>query len=222
MDEWPESVQVDFCRPAKAALESVRFSTATLHEASGGRGALPSAIKPIRSDMRVFGPSLTVSSPPGDNLWLHHALTLARPGDVLVVDCSGSYEHGYWGEIMTIAAMERQIQGLVIDGCVRDSERISLLGFPVFARGLCIRGTTKDPRQPGAINHPIDIGDIRITAGDVVVGDSDGVVVIASSDLAEVGLASRMREENEATQMKRLRGGETTAELFGFDPGALV
>jgi 4-hydroxy-4-methyl-2-oxoglutarate aldolase len=130
------------------------FPTATLHEAAGKIGALPHAIKPVSNSFRLSGPALTVHSPGGDNLWLHRALYVAQPGDVLVVNVSGAYDHGYWGEIMSTAAKHRGLAGLVIDGCVRDGVLLETIGFPVFARGLCIRGTGKDFDARGWINAP--------------------------------------------------------------------
>src|SRR5262245_1505380 len=125
------------------------LSTATVHEASGGKGALASRIKPISAGMRLVGTAVPVKAAPGDNLVLHHAIYRAAPGDVLVVDAQGFTEAGAWGEIMTVAAIHRGLAGLVIDGGVRDADPIGALAFPVFASALCIKGTGK--RAPGTI-----------------------------------------------------------------------
>jgi 4-hydroxy-4-methyl-2-oxoglutarate aldolase len=196
--------------------EAARLGAATLHEASGQRGALPPAIKPISGTMRVAGPSFTVATPPGNNLWIHRALPAAAPGDVLVVVTSGHYEAGYWGDIMTIAALERGIAGLVIDGCVRDSEAIARLQFPVFARGLSIRGTGKDAAAPGGLRQPITLGDVTVQPGDLVVGDADGVVVISRANAADVVTKAKEREIREGEILERLRKGETTLEIYGW------
>ena len=191
--------------------------TATLHEAGRKIGALPSAIKPVASHFRFAGSALTVHSPPGDNLWLHRALDVSQPGDVLVVYCSGAYEHGYWGEIMSTMAQVRGLTGLVIDAFVRDGVLLGEIGFPVFARGLCIQGTGKDFGATGWINHPVTLGDVVVCAGDLVVGDSDGVVAIPASRAAEVVAAARAREADEAAILKRLQAGESTMAIYGFD-----
>lgn len=196
--------------------EAARLGAATLHEASGQRGALPSAIKPITSTMRVAGPAFPVATAPGNNLWLHRALPAAAPGDVLVVVTSGDYEAGYWGDIMTVAALEREIAGLVIDGCVRDSEAIARLHFPVFARGLSIRGTGKDAAAPGSLQQPITLGDATVHPGDLVVGDADGVVVISRANAADVVTKAKERERREGEILERLRKGETTLEIYGW------
>jgi len=209
-------------RPAAATLdarllESARgFSSATLHEAGGRRGALPSAIQPIDVRFKVCGPALTVHSPGGDNLWLHRALDLGRPGDVLVVDVSGSYEHGYWGEIMSTAARHRGLGGLVINGCVRDGALIAQIDFAVFARGLCIRGTSKDFGARGFINYPVLVGDVVVNAGDLIFGDGDGVVAVAAASVATVLDAARRRETEEAEILQRISAGESTLDIYGW------
>ena len=175
-------------RRAAATFERVERRT----RGRGARAAHRHAARGRRQDRRAAvgdqaggaglplsaGPALTVHSPGGDNLWLHRALDVAQPGDVLVVHVSGAHEHGYWGEIMTTMAKVRGLAGLVIDGCVRDGVLLEQIGFPVFARGLCIRGTGKDYGAIGWIGEPVLIGDVTVSAGDLVVGDGDGVVAV--------------------------------------------
>jgi 4-hydroxy-4-methyl-2-oxoglutarate aldolase len=202
---------------APALLDAARaLSSATLHEASGKHGALPSAIKPIHARSKLCGPALTVHCPGGDNLWLHRALDVAQAGDVLVVDVSGSYEHGYWGEIMSTAAHQRRLGGLVINGCVRDGVLISQIDFPVFARGLCIRGTGKDFGARGFINYPLLLGEVVVNAGDLIFGDGDGVVALNATNLATVIEAGRRREAEEAEILKRLASGESALDIYGW------
>jgi 4-hydroxy-4-methyl-2-oxoglutarate aldolase len=195
---------------------AARLPTATLHEAGKKIGALPSAIKPVAPGFRFAGSALTVHSPGGDNLWLHRALDVARPGDVMVVFAGGAYEHGYWGEIMTTMAKVRGLAGLVIDGCVRDGVLLGEIGFPVFARGLCIRGTGKDFGATGWVNHPITMGDVVVHPGDLVVGDFDGVVAIPQARAADVIEAAHRREANEAAILRRLEAGEGTLAVYGW------
>ncbi|NMM03999.1 4-carboxy-4-hydroxy-2-oxoadipate aldolase/oxaloacetate decarboxylase [Paraburkholderia sp. RP-4-7] len=205
-------------RPAAEAIEAARaFPSATLLEAANKLGALPSAIKPVSPAFRVCGPAVTVHSPPGDNLWLHRALVVAQPGDVLVVYTSDYYEAGYWGEVMSTAAKERGVAGLVIDGCVRDAELLARIGFPVFSRGLCIRGTTKDFAARGWINHPLRIGDVAVRPGDLVVGDADGVVVLAQESIDATLRAASEREDTEAEILARIAAGELTLDIYGWN-----
>ena len=196
---------------------AARLPTATLHEAARKIGALPWAIKPVAPRFGFAGSALTVHSPGGDNLWLHRALDVAQPGDVMVVFASGAHEHGYWGEIMTTMAKVRGLAGLVIDGCVRDGVLLDEIGFPVFARGLCIQGTGKDFDAIGWINHPITMGNVVVNAGDLVVGDVDGVVVIPQACAAEVIAAGEKRESDEAAILRRLEAGESTMAVYGWN-----
>ena len=196
---------------------AARLPTATLHEAAGKIGALPSAIKPVAPGFRFAGSALTVHSPGGDNLWLHRALDVAQAGDVMVVFAGGAHEHGYWGEIMTTMAKVRGLAGMVIDACVRDGVLLGEIGFPVFARGLCIQGTGKDFGAMGWINHPITMGNVVVDAGDLMVGDSDGVVAIPRARAAEVIAAAEKREAEEAAILRRLEAGEGTMTVYGWN-----
>lgn len=215
---WRGRVGPPFTRVSRETLAAAaRFGAATLHEAAGQRGALPSAIKPVGPDFRLCGPAVTVLSPPADNLWLHRAIYVAEPGDVLVIETGGHHESGYWGEIMSHAAIARGLGGVVIDGCARDGAELRALGLPVFARGLCIRGTAKDRQAIGAINHPIRIGDVVVSPGDLVLGDGDGVVVIPCKEAATVVAAAAAREQKEANIIKELAAGRSTLEIYGFD-----
>ncbi|HVS83687.1 MAG TPA: RraA family protein [Pyrinomonadaceae bacterium] len=204
-------------RPDPALIESAAaFSAATLHEAAGQQGALPSAIKPLASNLSICGPAFTVLSPPEDNLWLHRAIYAAQAGDVLIVDTGHAYEAGYWGEIMTHASIQRRLGGVVIDGCVRDGKCLEELGLPVFARGLCIQGTTKNKQAHGGLNCTIRIGKVSIEDGDLVVGDSDGVVVIPRQVIPEVLAKAKERKEKEALAIKDLSAGATTLDIYGL------
>lgn len=190
--------------------------SATVHEAGGRVGALPPAIKPMHPSMKLCGPAVTVHSPGGDNLWIHRALYVAKPGDVLVVYANEVHDYGYWGEIMSTAAQVRGLGGLVIAGGVRDIDLLERIGFPVFATGLCIRGTGKDHLARGWVNHPVLMGDITVHAGDLVLGDRDGVVVIGRERAAEVVQAAEQREAKEADVLKRIAAGERTLEVYNF------
>ena len=204
-------------RVEASVVETARtLPAATLHEAGGKIGALPPAIRPVAPGFRICGTAITVHSPGGDNLWLHRSLVLAQPGDVLVVYTSGIYEHGYWGEVMTTAAKVRGLAGLVIDAAVRDADLLEQIGFPVFSRGLSIRGTGKDYGAIGWINEPVLIGNVTVNAGDLIVGDRDGVVAIPRARAADVVEMAAKREADEATICKRIESGETTMQIYNF------
>lgn len=195
-----------------AALLS--HGTATLGEAWPAARLIDAPLRPLAPGMVVAGPALTVRCKPGDNLALHSAIAAARPGDVLVVDYGGSLASGPFGEIMALACQMRGIAGLIIDGAVRDSAQIATLGFPVFARGVNIRGTAKLDR--GEVGEPVSMGGVTIVRGDIILGDADAILVLAAENLPAALAAAEVRTEREAVMMDRLRLGETTLEILGL------
>lgn len=208
-------MQESFFDPSSPfALQFAQQSSATLHEAAGRIGALSSHIKPIALGMRISGPAFPLQLDPGDNLGLHEALYAAPRGSVLVIDAYDFLEAGPFGEIMAVAAQTRGIAGLVTTGSVRDRDAIAKLGFPVFSKGVCIKGTAKF--CPPRIGRTIHIDGIVIEPGDMVLGDNDGVVVIPRSQSERVLLSAIERERKEATIMERIRAGERTLDIYNF------
>ncbi|BFO57027.1 4-carboxy-4-hydroxy-2-oxoadipate aldolase/oxaloacetate decarboxylase [Acidovorax sacchari] len=196
-------------------LQALRdLGTATIYEAQGAKGAFDHGMKPIDPSLRIAGPALTVDARPADNLILHYAVQKARPGDVLVVDAKGFMEAGPWGDVLTLQAMKKGIVALVISGCVRDADLIIDLKFPVFCRGLSIKGTGKT--QPGKVNVPITIGDVVIRPGDIVVGDRDGLVLVLQEEVDMAIEKSNAREAREAGQREAIEQGVSTVELLGL------
>ncbi len=161
---------------ADVVAEAAQYASSILADVAGRRGALHGRIAPLAPTMKFAGPALTVEVHPGDNLMIHAALALAKPGDVIVVDGKGDLSSALMGEIMSQQAMALGVAAVVIDGAARDSEAIRALGFPMFAAGLNPNGPTKF--VPGRVNHPISIGGVSVSPGDLVVGDADGVTVI--------------------------------------------
>ncbi len=133
---------------------------------------------------RLIGPALTVRVYPGDNLMVHKALDVARPGDVVVVDAGGSRMNAALGSLISTKAQHRGIAGFVVDGYIRDLPEIVPLGLPVFARGTTPIGPLH--RGPGEINYPICCGGVVVNPGDVVVADSFGVVVVPRESAADI------------------------------------
>ena len=192
----------------------VSHGTATLGEAWPAARLMDAALRPLAPGMAMAGPALTVRCTPGDNLALHLAIAAARTGDVLVVDYGGSLDSGPFGEIMALACQMRGIVGMVIDGAVRDTAQIAGLGFPVFAKGINIRGTVKQDR--GQIGVPVTMGGVTIAPGDIVLADADAIVVLSAQDLPDALAAAEGRTAREAVMMQRLRQGETTLEILGL------
>lgn len=191
-----------------------QFSAATVYEAAGRVGAMTHEIRPIAPGMRLCGSAFTVCCQPADNLTLHVAIALARPGDVIVADVGECTEVGHWGEITTVAAQARGIAGLVINGGVRDVAQIRQRGFPVFAPSISMKAAVKE--TPGTINHPIVCGGVLVRPGDLVLADDDGVVVVARERIETVLEAAIAREKREAEVICRLEAGELTLDVLGF------
>lgn len=170
-------VQTQFERVAPAVVRgAAAFQAAILADVQGRRGTLHGRIAPLSSSMRLAGPAFTIEVRPGDNLMIHAAITLAQPGDILVIDGKGDLSCALMGALMMNHCKAMDLGGVVIDGAVRDSEELRALGFPVFAAGTNPNGPTKF--VPGRLNWPVSVGDIAVHPGDLIVGDADGVVVI--------------------------------------------
>jgi len=190
-----------------------RTGAATVGE-SGGR-AMRARIRPMWDGAAVVGVALPVRCSSGDNLAIHVAAATAPAGSVLVVEIAGQPELGHWGEVLTTQAQTRGITGLVIDGGVRDVAALERLGFPVFATMLALRGAAKVAE--GSVGEPATVGDVRVEAGDVVVGDADGVTIVPGSALDEVVAAAEAREAKEQAMFDALRAGATTLDLLDLD-----
>lgn len=202
----------DFERVDPAVVaQAATFPSSILADVAGRRGALHGRIAPLAPSMRFAGPALTVEVRPGDNLMIHAALAIAKPGDVIIVDGKGDLSSALMGEIMSQQAVALGVAAVVIDGAVRDSEAIRELGFPMFAAGLNPNGPTKS--VAGRLNHPISIGGVSVKPGDLVVGDADGVTVIerekaaAMLPLAAEKVAAETKRIADIKSRKALRPG---------------
>jgi 4-hydroxy-4-methyl-2-oxoglutarate aldolase len=162
--------------------QAAHYPSSILADVAGRRGALNGRIAPLSPTMKFAGPALTVEVRPGDNLMIHAAMAVARPGDVIIVDGKGDLSSALMGEIMSQQCVALGIAAVVIDGAVRDGEAIRELGFPMYAAGLNPNGPTKS--VPGRLNHPVSIGGVTVHPGDLVVGDADGVTVIERAKAA--------------------------------------
>jgi 4-hydroxy-4-methyl-2-oxoglutarate aldolase len=210
---FPENAMTDTTLARK--LETFkRIGTATVHEAQAQRGYVDREIVPLDRASRMAGTAYTVDGRAGDNLVIHYAISRAMPGDVIVVDYKGYMRAAAIGDIMAFAAKARGIAGIVIDGATRDAAQIVELGFPVFSRGLCITGPTK--AQGGQVGVPVVVGGCTIRPGDIVVGDSDGLVVVRAEDLDATLRAAEERDAKEAAVREQLATGVTTVSVMGL------
>jgi RraA family protein len=204
---------------ASLALIEAFKSTATAI-ISDNLNRLPGAvgIRPFYKGDTMAGTALTVRTAPGDNLTIHQALELVRPGDVLVVDGGGYVDRALIGEIMAEIARVRGACGMVIDGAVRDSRVLVASPFPVFARAAMHRGPYKN--GPGYINVPISVGGMVVSPGDIVVGDDDGVVAFPQAIAADLLDAVRKQEAKESDILESIRAGTYTGAYAKLGSGS--
>jgi RraA family protein len=206
----------DFERVSPQIVREARqYQAAILADVAGRRGTLHGRIRALDPSMSVAGPALTVEVRPGDNLMIHAAMALARPGDVLVIDGKGDQTCALMGAIMMNQCKATGIAGVIVDAAVRDCEEIRALPFPVFSVGTNPNGPTKF--VPGRINHPIGAGGVAIAPGDLIVADADGVVVIERAKAASMlPLAARkVADETARIESIRKQGGARPAWLDG-------
>lgn len=190
----------------------LELGAATLAE-SGAR-PLASGLSPVWAGAVLAAPALPVRCATGDNLAVHHAVATAAPGSALVVSVDGGHDLGWWGEVLTIAAQARDLRGLVIDSCVRDTAGIAAHEFPVWARGVALPGARK--QEPGSVGTAVTVRGALVEPGDWVVADGDGVVIVPGGSLEGVLAKGGDRAEREAVMFQQLRGGRTTVELLGL------
>ena len=162
-------------------------------------------LRPMHASGRLGGPALTVKTRPGDNLMIHKAISMAQPGDVIVVDAGGDLTNSLIGELMVSHSIKRGIAGFIINGAVRDIDYIAAGRFPVYAAGVTHRGPYKD--GPGEINVPIAIDGMVIRPGDLIVGDADGFLCIPFDDVDAVYRAATEKVALEGKTMAAIAEG---------------
>ncbi|MGH7123137.1 MAG: RraA family protein [Stellaceae bacterium] len=208
-------------RPDPARLASLAgVQTGHLVDAMDGRGALDYAIKPVDPERAAFvGPALTCEPGPADNLAILAAIALAEPGDVIVAAGEGFTGTAIVGDNMAAMARNRKVAAIVADGLVRDSAGVIGVGLPMFARGITPNSCMKS--GPGRIGLPVVAGGVSVDAGDIVVGDVDGVVVIPRAQLdAVLDRLAAVRRAETALQEKIAKGldcPEPVRTLLGSD-----
>jgi regulator of RNase E activity RraA len=202
-------IKTDFVRiSTELVKKGSQFAPSIFSDVNDRRGALHGRIAALRPHMKLAGPALTVEVRPGDNLMIHAAMSLAKPGDVLVIDGKGDQTAALMGTIMLTACRKMGIAGVVIDGAVRDSNEIAEMDYPVFSVGTNPNGPTKN--IPGRIGHPISIGGVTVHAGDFIVADCDGVVAIEKDRLESLLPLAQKKVDDEASRIAAIKSGNTT------------
>jgi regulator of RNase E activity RraA len=168
-------------------------------------GAMDAGIHPIWRSPRIVGSALTVWCHSGDNLMLHKALSLAVPGDIVVMNTQGNVVNAGFGELLATGAVKLGIAGVIVDGMVRDADALEALHLPVYARGLCPNGCNKD--GPGEVGAIIACGGVAVRPGDVIIADRDGVTVVPLDDAAEVASLAIAQMEREEKRLQEIGRG---------------
>ena len=200
-------IRRDFERVSPEIVQRAsKFAASILADVAGRRGTMDGRIAAVSPSMRMAGPAFTIEVRPGDNLMIHAGMTMARPGDVLVIDGKADRTCALMGSIMISACRKLGFAGAVLDAAVRDTEELRELGFPVYAVGANPNGPTKF--VPGRINWPVSCGGAAVHPGDLVIGDADGVVVIEREKAASLLDLAQAKVDDERKRLADIAAGK--------------
>jgi 4-hydroxy-4-methyl-2-oxoglutarate aldolase len=194
--------------------ELARLGSATVYEASGRAGLIDVPLVQAVPGSCAAGPARPIRCGQGDNLMVHAAMAHARPGDVLVFSLPEPEPVALVGDLLATQAKAQGVAALLVDAAIRDVEELAALGLPIWARWVRVRGA--DKRVAGTIDEPVTVGGATIRAGDAVVLDTDGAVVVAAERIEEVVAAAQEREERERVKRAKLQAGELSYDLDGL------
>ena len=206
MSDELNDIRREFRRIDAATVQAASaYASSILADVAGRRGAMDGRIAALSPAMRVCGPAFTIEVRPGDNLMIHAAMALAKPGDVLVIDGKADRTCALMGSIMLNACKKLGLAGVVLDASIRDTEELVELGFPVWSVGANPNGPTKF--VPGRINWPVSCGGVTVNPGDLIVGDADGITVVECEKVASLLPLASKKVAAERQRIAEITGG---------------
>lgn len=204
-------------RPSQQILEEYsQLDTSTIYEAQGKQGLLSHNLRPTIQGSKLCGPAVTVTCPTGDNLMVHAAIEVCKPGDILVISTIGESIAGMVGELIITALIKRGVKGIITEGGIRDVAQLRKLGFPVWTRSIYSQGNNKI--KGGWVNAPVNCGGMLINPGDLIMADDDGVVVVHKTDLELTLDASKARVLKEEGTKEKINRGELSLDFYNLRP----
>ena len=212
------TIRRNFERPSKSLMEAFAgMPTGFVTDAYNGKGCLDYAIKPLLPQMRFSGSAITAYCGPMDNLAAMAILDFAQKGDVIVIATTGDDTAATIGDLWAFWAKKIGVAAIVCDGLVRDVAGLLKVDIPIFARGIKPNSAFKN--GPGEVNTTVTCGGVSIAAGDIIVGDRDGVVTVALAQAEQVVKQLELVKEKEAQAEAKVRQG---IKLKFWDPDALA